>query len=64
MRVAVLAQVALAAILSVGSSAHFVDYTTPTRINTYEYERCKATHRCNRAYQFYNPHEGFYHFTK
>ena len=40
------------------------DYTTPVRPDSLEYDRCKVTHRCNRALASYDVEEGRYNFTK
>lgn len=40
------------------------DYPTPVRPDSLEYDRCKVTHRCNRALASYDVEEGRYNFTK
>ena len=40
------------------------DYTTAVRPDSLEYDRCKVTHRCNRANAHYDVEEARYNFTK
>lgn len=43
---------------------NFTDYTTAVRPDSLEYDRCKVTHRCNRALAHYDVEEATYNFTK
>lgn len=40
------------------------DYASPVRPDSLEYDRCKVTHRCNRAIAHYDAVEARYNFTK
>ena len=40
-----------------------VDYTSPIRNDSLTYDRCKITHRCNRAWAHYDVQEATYQFT-
>ena len=53
-----------AAVVDEPRNRTFTDYATDILPDTPDYDRCKTTHRCNRARADYYVREGRYQFTK